>query len=131
MTSPAAKPGGLPQIGTHLHHEYAAALLAVDDARQAMHAAQVSGNVNAKLDADLEYLRATEALASLKHREASDLLLRMRFAREMYPGRLEELVDPHHREELDITQQAVADLEHRASAVEEAVATLEAQGGAQ
>ncbi|MFO0821637.1 MAG: hypothetical protein U0792_00595 [Gemmataceae bacterium] len=112
-----------------MYAEYARLQLAVDDAKRAVHAAKISGDVNAKFDAERVLWNAQADLEALWQREAADLGLRIRFFRKCFPGRLEELIDPTHRQELDNLGAAVSDLRKRVEEAEGAIVTIAERSG--
>jgi hypothetical protein len=112
-------------LGSPLFNEYARLLLAADDAYQALHRAIIGGDRAEINDAELVYDDRLGDVFAYKHRVAQDLLLALRFASELYPGRIMEHLDPVFRQELDVTQEAVVELEDRVDDVEDGLVVME------
>ena len=115
-------------LGSPIADEWARLLLAVDDLKRAFHVAQMEGNIDARERAAFAQCEAMDKLAAFEHRHASDFLLIVRFVRKLFPGRLEELIDPHHRNELDNTQEAIREALNRIEDVEDAQVEMEVKG---
>jgi hypothetical protein len=104
--------------------EYARLLVAADDAKKRHHAAQIAGNALQICRAKLECEAALDAVQAFKEHGAQAFLLCARFAAELKPGAVQALLDPAFRRELDVTQEAVKELEDRLDVAEDAVASL-------
>ena len=114
-------------LGSPLCTAYARKLLAADDARQHLHEAQVKGQVAARAEAEYERERRLWDVQTLKERAVADLFLVVRWAEELHPGRLRELLDQQVRAELDNTQSAVVELANEVAETAAAVVELAEQ----
>ena len=117
-------------LGSPLCTAFGRALLVADDARQRLHEAQIGGQIGAKEWAEYERGMRTAEVFTLKERAVADLFLVVRWAEELYPGRLRELLDQQLRRELDNTQAAVVELASEVAESQAAIVELAEQRGA-
>ena len=104
---------------------FARALILADRARQRQHKAEVGGDIDAREKAILAREEAAAAAYRIKDHAATRLLFAVRAAAELYPGHLQALLDPYYRRELDATQAAVVDVEHRLDEAEDYLVAVE------
>ncbi len=99
---------------------YARALFAADAAGRRFHEAQMAKDINAMTDAQLDRERALAQVWRIKDDGATTWLMQARWAKELYPGCTQEVLDPLYRRELDNTQQAFVELAVRVDDIESA-----------
>jgi hypothetical protein len=126
---PESRKDAVPDLGSPTFNEYTRLLLAADDARKALHAAQIAGDRDAISRAELEREEAIGDVYAFKARVAADLLLAIRFVEEIHPGRVAAITGHSEPSELDVTQTAIVAAEGRIEELENAVVALEADRG--
>lgn len=106
--------------------EYGHLLLAADAAQQREFRYRREGRSAEEIEAAVEDRRDAETdIHQFKDRQARVLLHMIRWAAEIYPGYLQSHLDPVFRHELDVTQNALVEIEDRVEKIEDAVVDLE------
>lgn len=110
-----------PDLGTPRLNQWYRLIIAVDDARIALHEAQIGGDIGAIEHARLDLDARHAELLRFRQGVVDDLFMVLRFAQALHPGRFTELISESTRRELTLTQDAVIDAERRLDEIEDVI----------